>query len=67
MQEKKVQSLGWEDPLEEDGDPLQYSCLENPVGRGARQAAVLSVTFRVSQKVSITERLSNNNSITTLK
>ena len=29
-----VQSLGWEDPLEEGmaGDPLQYSCLENPCG-----------------------------------
>ena len=27
-----VQSLGWEDPLEEGGhgNPLQYSCLENP-------------------------------------
>ena len=33
-QERQVQSLGQEDPLE-DGNPLQYSCLENPVDRGA--------------------------------
>ena len=37
MQETSVRSLGWEDPLEEGryGNPLQYSCLENPVDRGA--------------------------------
>ena len=28
-------------PGEGNGNPLQYSCLENPVDRGARQAAVL--------------------------
>ena len=29
-----VQSLGWEDPLEEgSGNPLQYSCLEYPHGQ----------------------------------
>ena len=29
-----VQSLGQEDPLEKkNGNPLQYSCLENPVDR----------------------------------
>ena len=34
MQETWVWSLGWEDPLEEgNGNPLQYSCLENPVDR----------------------------------
>ena len=27
-------SLGGEDPLEEGGNPLQYSCLENPTDRG---------------------------------
>ena len=32
MQELWVQSLGWEDPLEEEnGNSLQYSCLENPI------------------------------------
>ena len=36
MQESWVQSLGWEDPLDEgNGNPLQYSCLENPMDRGA--------------------------------
>ena len=30
MQETQVQSLVWEDPLGEgNGNPLQYSCLEN--------------------------------------
>ena len=29
MWETWVQSLGWEDPPEENGNPLQYSCLEN--------------------------------------
>ena len=31
MQETRVLSLGREDPLEKDGNPLQYSCLENPM------------------------------------
>ena len=32
----RVWSLGWEDLLEEGmGNPLQYSCLENPMDRGA--------------------------------
>ena len=31
--------MGWEDPLEE-GNPLQYSCLENPMDRGAWLATV---------------------------
>ena len=37
-----VQSLNWEDPLEEGqhGNPLQYSCLESPVDRGAWWATV---------------------------
>ena len=34
MQEMLVQSLGQEDPLEE-GSPLQYSCLENSMDKGA--------------------------------
>ena len=29
MQETWGQSLGWKDPLEKDGNALQYSCLEN--------------------------------------
>ena len=44
MQETQVRSPGWEDPLEkENGNPLQYSCLENPMDRGARQAMVPGV------------------------
>ena len=35
MQETQVRSLGWEDPLEKDGNPFQYSCLENPMDGGA--------------------------------
>ena len=36
MQEMLVGSLGQEDPLEEGmATPLQYSCLENPMDRGA--------------------------------
>jgi len=34
MREIWVQSLGWEaSPGEENGNPLQYSCLENPHGQ----------------------------------
>ena len=41
MQESQVLSLGQEDPLEKEittklnGNPLQYSCLGNPMDRGA--------------------------------
>ena len=34
MQETRVQSLGWEDTLE-NGNPFQDSCLENPIDRDA--------------------------------
>ena len=30
-------------PEEGNGDPLQYSCLENPMGRGAWRATVHGV------------------------
>ena len=41
MQETQVPSLGWEDPLGEGhGNPLQCSCLKNPLARGAWWAAV---------------------------
>ena len=40
MQETRVQFLGQEDPLEKEMVflLLQYSCLENPMVRGAWQA-----------------------------
>ena len=44
-QEIWVRFLGPEDPLEEYmANPLQYSCLENSMDRGAWWAAVLGVT-----------------------
>ena len=45
MQETRVQSLGWEkSPGEGNGNALQYSCLDNPIDRGAWQAPVHGVT-----------------------
>ena len=35
MQETQVQFLGWEDALRRKCNPLQYSCLENSMDRGA--------------------------------
>jgi len=47
MQETQVLSLGQEDPMEEEmATPLQYSCLENPMDRGAWRATVHGVTKR---------------------
>ena len=44
VQETQFQSLGWEDSLrEENGYPLQCSCLENPLDRGAWRAVVRGV------------------------
>ena len=42
MQETPVGFLGQEDPLEKEmtDNPLQYSCLENPMDRGAWGATV---------------------------
>ena len=44
VQKTWAQSLGWEDPLGEgNGNPLQYSCLENPMNRGVCWATVHGV------------------------
>ena len=41
LQEMRVQSLGWEDPLEEEmATPFPYSCLGNAMDRGARWAII---------------------------
>ena len=40
IQETQVRPLGWEDPGGGHGNPLQYSCLENPMDRGAWRATV---------------------------
>ena len=39
----------WEDPLERNGNPLQYSCLENSMDRGAFQALVCVVAKSQTQ------------------
>ena len=46
-----VRSLSQEDPLEEEMNPLQYSCLENPMGRGDCRATV-------HKELGMTEQLS---------
>ena len=46
-QETRIQSLGWEDPLGGGhGHPLQYSCLENSMDRGAWWATVRGAANR---------------------
>ena len=41
VRETRVRSLAQEDPLEKgNGNPLQYSCLENPMDRGDWWATV---------------------------
>ena len=45
MQLAQVFSLGWEDPPgDENGNPLQYPCLENSMDKGAWWAIVYEVT-----------------------
>ena len=43
-------------PGEGNGNPLQYSCLENPTDRGTWQATI----HGVSQQSDTTEQLSNS-------
>ena len=44
-------------PEEGNGNPLQYSCVENPVDGGAWQAPVPGVTKSRTQLSSFTSRL----------
>ena len=50
-------------PVEGNGNPLQFSCLENPMNRGAWQAAIHGVakksdmTYRLKQQKLMTENL----------
>ena len=44
MQGKQVQSLVVRSPREGNGNPLQYSCLENSIDRGAWWATAHGVT-----------------------
>ena len=48
---------------EGNGTPLQYSCLENPMGRGARWAALYGVTQSRTQL----KRLSSSSSSSALE
>ena len=59
MQGTQVQALSWQDG-EGDGKPLQYSCLENPMDRGAWAAIVRGVAESVT-------RLSDLHTHSTLK
>ena len=57
MQETRGLSLGQEDPLEKGmAYPLQYSCLGNPMDKGAWQAAV----HGVKKELNTTEQLSTH-------
>ena len=45
-----VRSLGWEDPPGEgNGNPLEYSCLENSMDRGAWWTIVHKITKSQTQ------------------
>ena len=45
MQETWVRPLGWgNSPREGNGNPLQHSCLKDPIDGGAWQATVHGVT-----------------------
>ena len=55
MQETWVRSLGWEDsPGGGHGNPLQYSCLENPHG----QSSLEGYSPRGHKELDTTEQLS---------
>ena len=57
MQETQARSLGCEDPIGGgSGNPLQYSCLENPMDGGAWQATVPGV----AQESDMPEQLSTH-------
>ena len=49
MQKTEVQSLGWENPLEDIVNPLQHSCLENSMDRRSWQATVHRVSKSQTQ------------------
>ena len=57
MQLMWVQSLDWEDPLEEEiGNPLWYSCLENLMDRKAWTEKDWATVLRITESQT---RLSN--------
>ena len=54
--EGSIPGLG-RSPGEENCNPLQYSCLESPMDRGAWLATV----HRITKESDVTERLNSNN------
>ena len=53
MLETQVQSLSWKDPLgESNGNPIQYSCLENSIDRGA-WGAIVHVVAKSQTQLSV--------------
>ena len=61
MWETRVRSLGWEDFLEkENGNPLQYSCLENPTDGEAWQATVHGVAKSQTRLSDFTHSLTHS-------
>ena len=59
MQEMQVRSLGREDPLVKgNGNPLQYSCLGNPMDGGAWWSIVHGVTKELDSTEQLTLSLS---------
>ena len=57
-----VRSVSVRSPGERDGSPLQYSCLENPIGRSPWQATVQEVAksqTRLSDSAHFTARAGN--------
>ena len=63
MKEKQIGSLGWEDPPGgRNGNPIQYSCLGNPMDRGAQWATDhgghMDMTERLTLALSQINRIS---------
>ena len=73
MQETWVPSLGWKDRSLEEGNsyPCQYSCLENPMDRGAWQTTVhgggkeLDETEQLSTHIRNIEAISHGLTVST--
>ena len=59
IKDTRVQSLGWEDPLEEGMATHCSFCLENSVDRGAWQAAVHRLTKSWTQLKQLSVRACN--------
>ena len=61
MQETWVQSLDWKYPLEkENGNALQYFCLENPMGRRDWETTVCGITIKSDMTLLLNNNTSNS-------